>query len=326
MIDVVIVTFNSSGVIARCLESFEAALPADAGITVVDNASSDQTQDVVSRVRRVRLLVNSANAGFGCGCNVGIRASRADWVIVSNPDVVIEAFDMSAFLTDVLDPELGLLAFDMKQGSEAEHHASMLRRYPRWWSGVVKNSWGLIWPRRLRIGVPSLGREPVSRGLWASGAVFALRRDAWEAVGGFDERFFLYFEDVDLSRRLQSAGFRIRSSAALRGAHAHGQSSGRRDPRIATAWQMASWLQYVRTWEGPGRARLAASLLLVSLQLVGLTLRLSLMFMPQSVKLRAKIQEVSYLKTTMDAGFDVDTMMTRSPAGAVARATRSQGR
>jgi len=184
VISVVVVTFNSSAVIGACLEALVRVLPAEAQIIVVDNASSDRTQDVVAGFDRVRLIVSSANVGFGAGCNAGVRAVRGDWVIIVNPDVVVQDFNASAFLADASDPELGLMGLIAPERTGLLSPDSMLGQYPRWWSGVVRSSWGLVQPRQLGEVMARLMREPASKGFWASGALFAARREAWNKVGG----------------------------------------------------------------------------------------------------------------------------------------------
>lgn len=327
MISVVVVTYDSGAVIGRCLEAFGRVLPADSELIVVDNASSDDTRDIVVGFDRAQLLANPANVGYGAGCNAGVRVARGDWVMIANPDVVVQDFNMSTFYEDADDPKLGLVAFSVAEGSDSADYNPMLRQYPRWWSGVLKSSWGLVQPRQLGEALPTLAREPVSSGMWASGALFAVRREAWEAVGGFDERFFLYFEDVDLSRRVKAAGFRITASAAVRAVHAPGQSSGVRDPAIAAAWEAASWLLYVGIWEGPERAWLAARLLLMNLRLVRLALHLARKLAPRSTKLRAKTREISHVATVVSDGLQgVCVAGERTPARCVALAVGAETR
>jgi GT2 family glycosyltransferase len=86
-----IVTFNSSRYIRRCLESVLRQRGVELDVVVVDNASADQTREILAEFAgRIRLIVNPRNVGFAAAQNQGIRASRADWVLTLNPDVLME--------------------------------------------------------------------------------------------------------------------------------------------------------------------------------------------------------------------------------------------
>jgi GT2 family glycosyltransferase len=231
---VVIVNYNSGAELHAALQSVAADLEAVAWeAVVVDNASHDGS-DVAAEAfaPRVRLVRNAVNVGFGRAVNQGVRQTAAPLVLVLNPDCQlapgavaalgreIEAHDGCAVAgPKILDPDGGV------QGSA--------RGDPDMLTGVFGRTGAL---RRLLPGLPVAARnvvtdEAIRSGApstavdWVSGACMLVRRDAFEAVGGFDERYFLYWEDADLCRRLRARGFHVRYVPGAVAVHRVGQSS-----------------------------------------------------------------------------------------------------
>jgi N-acetylglucosaminyl-diphospho-decaprenol L-rhamnosyltransferase len=279
-ISVVIVSHNSASVLGACLDSFSRFLPSDTEVVVVDNASADSSIDIAG-ARGISVLAGDVNLGFGAACNLGVAHTSGDWILISNPDIVIDAYDSSLLEAVARDLSVGAIAFDtqevgldsLREASAQPAHASgALRPFPHWWSGILTLAWGRILPASSGDILHFLISESPRRGLWASGALMAVPRSVWDAVGGFDQRFFLYFEDVDFSRRILQAGYSIGASSALQARHAHGGSSGKRDPALTSSHEAAGWLMYVRRWEGRRRAVIAAQALLANLWLARLSL------------------------------------------------------
>jgi GT2 family glycosyltransferase/glycosyltransferase involved in cell wall biosynthesis len=267
---VLVVTHRSAGVVARCLRSLTERLPEDAPIVVVDNASTDGTAGIVGRFGpRVRLVASERNLGYGAANNLGAGqaglGAAVDWLLLVNPDVTLTHFDRDLFARDAGDPVVGQLAFATTPGGGAP-----LRALPSPAACAWRYSVGLLRPRWL----PAWRRRaPRGGAVWASGSLCAVRRDAWEAIGGFDERFFLYFEDVDLSRRLVAAGFGVRASRAAAGRHAVGSGAGGLSDARRLGLAVSGWLCYERKWRGQRAARALAGLLGADLALLELGLR-----------------------------------------------------
>ena len=226
---IAIVTWNSERWIARCLGSIDAAC-AGIGheIVVYDNASTDGTLQLVGD--DATLLRGASNAGFAAGINRAVKNARGRYVFLLNPDCEL-APGALASLVDYLDEHADVAAAapllsDDDGGSQREFQ---LRRLPTFGTlladvlGVSK-----LWPsnrvtsryryRDLDLSVPQPVEQPAA-------AALLLRRNVFEQVGAFDERFTpAWFEDVDYCRRLAAAGKRIDVVPAARARHFGGAS------------------------------------------------------------------------------------------------------
>ena len=252
----IVVTHNSEQVIGECLQHLRAVM-GPAALVVVDNASSDRTCDIASTVAGVRVLRLGTNLGFGTACNRGIALARTEWVLLVNPDVRVDRFSEGAFRSAAHSLQLAALA---GRTIDEVSDSPYLRPFPGvLWPGLHL-AWAPVVPRRCVSALSGLNSPAGHRTLWASGALLALRREAFHAVGGFDEDFFLYFEDTDLSRRLWAAGWIVGGTHSISGSHVSGLSSpwasGERQ-----AWGAAGWLTYVNKWHGLGAARKARAFL-----------------------------------------------------------------
>ena len=208
---IVIVTFNSGREIGDCLD---AALSTGADIVVVDNASEDGTLHEV-RKRPVRLIANAENSGFAAAVNRGFRASNAKFVLLLNPDAVLQT-PLDALRAQCLRSKTGAAGGRLLGPDGLAQAGFMVRRLPSA-AALVLECLGInrLWPRnpvnwRFRCyDLDPVGTQPVPVEQPA-GAFLMVRRDAWEELGGFDEQFYpLWFEDVDFCFRLKAAGWQV---------------------------------------------------------------------------------------------------------------------
>ncbi|HEU5097708.1 MAG TPA: glycosyltransferase family 2 protein, partial [Roseiflexaceae bacterium] len=210
LISLILVTYNS----ARLLPEFFAALGTtrDAAyeVLVVDNASSDGTPELVAeRYPQAQLLANAENGGFGRACNQGGRAARGDLLVFLNPDVI------------VTPSWLAILARHMREHPDAAIICPT----------TLDSSDG-----RLEIGDwgPRAGQERTSQPPTVAdtaavpGCAMMIRRAAWDQLGGFDERFFLYWEDTELCWRAWLQGWRVLEDLEACVYHERGGSAGDR--------------------------------------------------------------------------------------------------
>jgi len=220
---VIIVTYNSGQDIAACLSALSCE-----DVLVIDNASSDGTGDIAADADGfVKVIRNSANVGFGVAANQGMLDAKSRDVVLVNPDVRITS--------DVIDQ----LAFTAQRTGAGIVAPRLL--YP---DGSVQQSArpfpsvSRLLARRTSMGRSAIGRRwlgddltPFTSGPvesdWVIGAVMYLPRATIETVGGFDEQFFLYGEDVDLCVRCWRAGLPVILDGHVQATHSYARASKR---------------------------------------------------------------------------------------------------
>jgi len=192
---VIIVSFNCRDALRACLRS----LPPRTRVVVVDNASADDTVEMLrAEFPAVTVIANDTNRGFAAACNQGIRATSEPFVLLLNPDTLHPPLEaLLAFMR--AHPDTGACGPRVLDANGKTQPTC--RRFPTWW----------------RMSLAELGirrfyfiRNPDAEVDQLIGACLMVRRAALDAVGLFDEQFFLYFEEVDLCLRLHRAGWRVR--------------------------------------------------------------------------------------------------------------------
>jgi N-acetylglucosaminyl-diphospho-decaprenol L-rhamnosyltransferase len=229
-------------------------------VVVVDNASRDGSVDALrAALPAVPVVATGANLAYAAAANRGVAATDAPVVAVCNPDLRVEAGTAAALLGRFdAEPDLGavgpaVLEPDGRRYPSARRVASVL-------DAVGHGTLGGVWPanpftRRYRQldADPSAARDVD----WVSGAAVWLRRAALDAVGGWDERYFMYVEDVDLCWRLRQAGWRVAYEPAGTVVHVHGASTARRPYRMIAAHHRSLLRFAARRWRGWRRVLLA---------------------------------------------------------------------
>ena len=199
-VTVVIVNWNGDRFLERCLSALLAQTVAPHEIILVDNASSDSSLDIVQRFPSVRLLGQNENLGFARGNNLAIEAAAAEsqWIALLNPDAFVEPCWLETLLLAVRDYP----AFDVF-GSKLVNAADPAVLDG---AGDAYHVSGRVW--RISRGEQMSFISEQMREVFSPCAAAALyRRKALLEVGGFDEDFFCYVEDVDLGFRLRLAGY-----------------------------------------------------------------------------------------------------------------------
>lgn len=210
---VVIVNYNVKSYLCQCLHSVERAIRGlSAEVVVVDNASSDDSVAEVSRLFPwVRVIVNKDNVGFSRANNMAIRESKADYVLLLNPDTIVGEEVLSSCVA-FMDRHSDAGAVGVKMLKEDGDFAWESRRgVPTLMTSFYKMI-GLcsLFPNSRVFGkyyMRYLDENEVNRIEIVSGAFMMLRRSALNEVGLLDETFFMYGEDIDLSYRLLKAGY-----------------------------------------------------------------------------------------------------------------------
>jgi GT2 family glycosyltransferase len=225
-LSIIIVHYDTSGLLRQCLSSLCAEdLPCE--IVVLDNASPDPSvRQLPHEFPRVRFVFNEENVGFARACNQGIRMGQGKYCMLLNPDAVIDGAARRSLVASMEGhPEAGLVAPRLVNPDGSLQLS--VRRFP---------SLAAIGLRILRLD--RLFRGPVDRYLmrdwnhgegrvvdWVMGACMLLRRKAVEEVGLLDEKFFMYYEDIDLCYRMGQKGWKVRYEPGIAVRHEHQRDS-----------------------------------------------------------------------------------------------------
>ena len=245
-LSVIIVSWNAKAFLLECLASVFRQCPRPSlEVIVVDNASSDGSVEAVrDAYPGVTLIVNEANVGFAKANNIGIEASRGDYLFLINSDVVVGegCFDKSLRHMDE-HPEIGMLGPKIL-GVDGRVQRSCMG-YPSLWNTLCRAlALDSLFPRSRLFGSHLLTfwehdeTRPVEV---INGCFWVLRRSAMEQVGLLDERFFFYGEDVDWCRRFNEGGWKVVFFANAEALHYGGASSSNAPVRFVVEMQRANY-------------------------------------------------------------------------------------
>lgn len=215
-LSVIVVSYNVKGYLSLCLDSVLVAVdrlgPGAAEVFVFDNASDDGSADwVACHYPAVQLIRSEVNLGFSAGNNAAIRRSKGKWVLLLNPDTVVpeDAF-VEVLAHAEAHAEVGAIGVPMYDGSGTWLPESK-RGLPTPWASFCRLSglWRLAPTSQVlnRYYWGHTGEEETAAVEVLSGAFMWMRRDALDQAGLLDEDFFMYGEDIDLSIRIQNAGW-----------------------------------------------------------------------------------------------------------------------
>ena len=252
---VVIVNHNSGDYLGRCVRSAaEAAGDARIEVVVVDNASHDgSARRAVEAMPNVRLIENPDNRGFAAAANQGIGATSAPFVFLLNPDAEILAGTLGGFLKVARDhPGAGAIG-PIVRDPEGSIYPSA-RKVPTVAEAVGHSFLGpfLDNPFSRAYTMADWDRRTERTVDWVSASCVLLRRSALEEIGLFDERYFMYVEDVDLCTRLRQGGWVVVFSPELEVLHIGGVSTGGYRSRKMVVEHSRSIYKYFVKFRSPG--------------------------------------------------------------------------
>jgi GT2 family glycosyltransferase len=248
-LSVIIVSYNVKHFLEQCLCSVQRALANDMEVFVVDNHSTDGSVEYCQqRFPFARFILNKENVGFGKANNQALPEATGKYVLFLNPDTIIpeDLFTLCiSFMGSHADA--GALDVRMIDGSGAFLKESK-RGFPSPWVAFCKMS-GLtkLFPRSSSFARYYMGHLPekkINEVDALAGACMFLRKEVLDKVGGFDERFFMYAEDIDLSYRIQQAGYKNYYFPETAIIHFKGEST-RKDKKYIKYFYKAM-IQFVR--------------------------------------------------------------------------------
>ncbi len=267
LVSVVIVSWNVKQLLADCLASIyetTAGLPVE--IVVVDSASSDGTVQLLKRdFPHVNLLALDMNVGFTRGNNLGIDLTTGDFILLLNPDTLVkpEAIQqMAAYLSS--HPDVGIVG--PQTLNEDGTVQSTRRRFPTLLTGLFESTWlQVIAPTLVlsRYYVQDQPDDGIFEVDWVQGSALMFRRAVFSQIGGLDEGFMMYSEELDWCKRAKLAGWSVEYIGMSRITHFGGKSS-EQSPAATHIRFQCSKLRYFRKYHGRARAELLRFALLAN--------------------------------------------------------------
>lgn len=259
-LSIVILNYKTKGLLKQCLRGIEDSQPNGRfEVIVVDNASHDGSVEMVRELFPwVKVIARTTNGGFAVGNNDGLRIATGDAIMIMNPDVAVFRGGIDALLSALRQNAKVGIAVPKLINPDGSIQMSVMR-FPRFMTAFF---------RRTPIGLLPVPAEHLRRYQmddwdhadertvgWALGACLLIRREAMAAIGLFDERFFLYLEDVDYCRRAWAAGWEVRYYPHVEFVHYHERLSAKR-PLLTGVFSyparvhLRSWLKYFAKYFG----------------------------------------------------------------------------
>lgn len=266
----VVVNYQSASVLPACVASLLADGVAE--VVVVDNGHPRGPRDEAAQTALrdgglpVTWVAAGSNLGYGRAVNLGARSCRDGDLLVCNPDIVLRPGSLP-HLAGVLagEPAVGIVGPRLRNLDGTTYPSA--RTFPSMLDAAGHGLVGLVWPdnpfsRRYRL--LDWDHEQRRQVDWVSGACFLIRREAWTSLGGFDPRYFMYMEDVDLSWRAGRLGWLVIYQPEAEVVHAQGISADTRPYRMILAHHRSMLTFARRTTTGAERALLPVVALAVA--------------------------------------------------------------
>jgi GT2 family glycosyltransferase len=267
-VSAIVVACNSGDTLARCVEALGATAVEE--ILIVDNASTDGACEALPTVlgsTSLRVLRQSANVGFGPAVNLAAGEAKGAWLAIVNPDCFVEPGTFAQLLDAAgRCPDAGLIGADIR-GPDGRPEAAARRRAPTLSRILAERLLPVRWRGARGLSIPPGVSGSVLAVDAVSGALMVLPRTVFDALGGFDPAYRLHAEDLDLCRRVRSAGYQVIVAEGVRVMHLKGTSSRQRP--LFVAWHKHRGLvRYLGRYGGAGRH--VAQLLVAAAFVLGL--------------------------------------------------------
>jgi|WetSurMetagenome_2_1015567.scaffolds.fasta_scaffold220734_2 GT2 family glycosyltransferase len=227
-ISVIIVNYNTTSHLKKCLDSIIKNIKNSTyEILVVDNCSTDRSiESFLDFYPNIKFFFLNKNNGFGAGCNFGVSKSYGKYILLLNPDTFLESDIITKFFSFMEDNENIGVCSALSEGLDGKIQYCYNDFPSLIWEFYELTSYLLN--RRIRklneFAVDNSSKSDSIEIDWAIGANLFISRDVFNFVNGFDEKFFLYYEDTDLQKRIRNKGYRIMLLNRLRIKH-EGKSS-----------------------------------------------------------------------------------------------------
>lgn len=200
MLSIVIVNYKSEQYLLRCLESlYEKKSNKPFEIIIINNDQQNDLQRIIEQYPTVTVIKNKKNSGFGAACNMGAKLAQGEIILFLNPDTQL-LYDYTFDIADKFNQQKNLGVIGPRLVAD--------NGKAQWWCAgkdisfwqIFKNKLGIIESKKIWESKDGVFAD------WVSGAALFVKKELFEAVDGFDEKMFMYFEDMDLCRRIRKLG------------------------------------------------------------------------------------------------------------------------
>jgi N-acetylglucosaminyl-diphospho-decaprenol L-rhamnosyltransferase len=249
---VVVVTYWPGDALAAFLDSLSTATTRETHVVLADNGSEDGAPEAALVRPNVTLVRTGGNLGYGSAANVGARTGDEEWLVVANPDITWHPGSLDELLK-ATERWPSAAAFGPAILTPQGDLYPSARGFPSLGRGIGHALFGWWWPRNpwTRAYRREAGGPVEAPCGWLSGSCLLLRRDAYDAVGGFDPAYFMYFEDLDLARRLADAGWQSVYVPSAVVEHTGAHSTQRSRKKMLRAHHASAYRYLAGRYSGP---------------------------------------------------------------------------
>ncbi len=236
MLSIIILNYNNVGLIKKCIKSIlDAQIKIDYELIVVDNNSHDKSREFLSQIDlgpvKTQIIFNNHNSGYAAGNNQAIKLAKGEYIFICNPDIIILPGAIETLYSYLKShSEVGMVGPKLLNLDRTVQFSCC--RFPHWYTPFLRRTFFGGLPllkeklkKYLMISYDHIEKREVD---WMIGAALMLEKDFFEKIGGFDERYFLYFEDIDLARRVWQKGKKVIYLPKAQLIHAHQRASSMR--------------------------------------------------------------------------------------------------
>ena len=217
-LSIIIVTWNTAQITKKCVETINEYLPGSE-IIIVDNGSQDDTVALLSKIKNVKIIENQANLGFAKANNIGLRSATSEYIVFMNSDIELldsKISDMVEYLKN--NPNIGIIGPkflnpDLTPQASAFPPQTALNAFKEFWLNQ-KDAFSKYTPTN---------SQPV-KVAYISGGCLATKKDFFKSIGSWNEKYFFYFEDMDLCRKVNQVGKDVVFYPLCQIIHRHGAS------------------------------------------------------------------------------------------------------
>lgn len=217
MVSIIIVNYNQKNLLKNCLNNIlKAGISIDYEIIIIDNNSNDNSKEFLSKLNigniNINIVLNNHNKGYASANNQGIKLSERDYILCLNPDVIVLPNSIEILYKFLKKHDnAGIVGPQLLNPDKTIQHSCC--RFPRLYTPVIRRTFlqklPLFKKEIQRYLMHDFDHKSTRQVDWLIGACIMIKKKVLNDIGIFDNRFFLYFEDVDLARRVWKAGYKV---------------------------------------------------------------------------------------------------------------------